>query len=794
MTTSSLGELLREFRRRAQLTREALAERAGVSVEAVRSLENGRRRHPRPTTLELLAAALAITPEELEQLRTTAARPPAGNRRLPAGPDDLIGRQSVLAELTAVLTESSQQAAAPPVVVAGMGGIGKTAVALRAAHLVADAFPDGTLFVNLRGHAGSAPTTAIEALVQLLQELGAAGDSIPGDVAVAAARFRSGLAGRRMLIVLDDAASAEQVEPLLPGAPGSAVLITSRSWLLGLAGARHLPLDLFDEAEAIDLLREVGVDQVDEDLALAGTVARLCGLLPLALRIAGGRLAGRPGQSLAELADGLADEQRKLELLTAEDTGVRAAIRLSVDALAAADRPLQRSAAAALPLISQIESDEFALRIAAAALNQPIGEAEAALEHLVDVSLLETPGPQRYRLHDLVRTFGREQVTRDGAESVRLRVLDQYVALLWRVSTADGHASVMTEGWRDPSWWTAAADLEFQQAVDLLDSERSGLVRTIRAAAAGTAAERRRVIRAAVGFDEFGLHRKRWSEWRDVNLVAVDVVDEHEDPLGAAMVTYDLGLALNELGDFTAGHAQLTRALGLVRRLGDRRFETQCLIQLSHALEQTGELEAAESLAREAQVLTVELADEQMESWCHLLLGMIAGRAGDLAMQDAEFDLAVRQLDRLPDVPPSHAAMRRLSIGESYLTARRYEQAEASLTASLKLFQVAERPNGVAEALDDLSAVLTETGRAAEALERQDEALRLAIDEELWDREASVRMRRGKTLVALGRPDEARTEWEKAAALYRSHLAPGTEEAERLLASLERRDGSHTVS
>ena len=298
--------------------------------------------------------------------------------------------------------------------------------------------------------------------------------------------------------------------------------------------------------------------------------------------------------------------------------------------------------------------------------------------------------------------------------------------------------------------------------------------------------QRRRTVWAAVGFDEVGLVRRRWSEWRDINTVAAAQVDENEDLLGAAMVCYDLGLALNELGDFEAGSRELTRVLGLVRRLGDRKFENQCLIQLSHALEQSGALERAEALAREALQLTLEAADERMESWCHLLLGMVAGRKREYAVQDAEFDLAIQQLDRAPDERPSTLAMRRLSIGESYLASGRYDRAEPMLRDSLRLYETAEQAAGMAEAMDDLSAVLTEVGRPAEALELQEKALRLAAANDSWDREASVRLRRGKTLVALGRLPEARQEWERAAALYRAHVAPGIEEAERLLAGLPR--------
>lgn len=333
---SDVAQLLRHFRIRAGLTQEALAATAGLSSQAISALENGRRRHPRAVTIDLLTAALGLSSSDREQLENAASRRsdvPA-HTQLPPPISDFTGRSRQLAELEELLR--TPYGVAPAVVISavgGMGGIGKTTLAVQAANLVTAEYPDGQLYLNLRGGTGN-PLGASEAIDALLKLLGIppAGTSDPQ---AAANRYRTALAGRRMLILLDDAAGAAQVLPLIPGTAGSAVLITSRQRLSGVPGVRRIDLDVLGEREAVQLLAEiVGPAVITQKPEDALRVVRRCGLLPLAIRIAGGQCA-KSARGLEELAAHLADDAGRLNALTGPGRLVNNSIALSLSALSA---------------------------------------------------------------------------------------------------------------------------------------------------------------------------------------------------------------------------------------------------------------------------------------------------------------------------------------------------------------------------------------------------------------------------------------------------------------------------
>lgn len=252
---------------------------------------------------------------------------------MPADIATFVGRERIVADIAAELTGTPRTPGGLVMVsIAGMGGIGKTALAVHIGRQLSSAFPAGQLYLNLRGHSDSDPMSPAEALGRLLRTFGTPPGEIPDDVRTSSARYRAILADRPMLILLDDAASASQVEPLLPGSGGSVVLITSRKRLSGLAGARQVGLDPFSEKEALGLLgSELDPGRIGAEQAAALEIVKLCGRLPLAVRIAGTYLADRPGLTLAQLAGELSDENSRLGMLSAEDIGVRSSIGLSLD-------------------------------------------------------------------------------------------------------------------------------------------------------------------------------------------------------------------------------------------------------------------------------------------------------------------------------------------------------------------------------------------------------------------------------------------------------------------------------
>ncbi|GAA1230296.1 transcriptional regulator AfsR [Kitasatospora nipponensis] len=323
--------------------------------------------------------------------------------QLPTPLADFTGRQGAVAELTAALTRPDPGAVVISAV-NGIGGAGKTSLAVHVAHLLRARFPDGRLHLDLRGTQAD-PLDPAEALGLLLAALGVADREIPACPGERAALYRTTVAGRRLLVLLDDAASTEQIAPLLPGAPTCAVLVTSRVWLTGLPGAHHLHLDAMEPAEALDLLTAAtSRARTEAEPEAATAIVTACGLLPLAIRVAASRLSADPAQGLAGLACALTDERTRLAELTHHHLAVEPVLALSYARL----NPEQ---ARALRLLALPEAPVLALDPAAALLDRSQECTRALLETLVDLNLLNSPAADRYGLHDLLRVFARRRST-----------------------------------------------------------------------------------------------------------------------------------------------------------------------------------------------------------------------------------------------------------------------------------------------------------------------------------------------------------------------------------------------
>ncbi|MBO0870495.1 MAG: winged helix-turn-helix domain-containing protein, partial [Micromonosporaceae bacterium] len=350
-------------------------------------------------------------------------------RQLPPAASHFTGRATQLAWLTALAHPADTQTAAGTVVISaidGMAGIGKTTLAVHAAHQIADGYPDGQLFLDLHGYThGVTPTEPGEALDRMLRLLGVAGEQIPTDLDERVGLYRSRLAGRRVLIVLDNAATEAQVLPLLPGAPGCLVLVTSRRRLSGLEHTHSLSLDTLPPHDAVALLRDTAGEArlAGQPADLAAELVELCGRLPLAIRIAAARLRSHPAWDLAHLVHRLRDQQHRLTELATGQRSVTAALDLSYQDL---DTDL-RHAYRLLGLHPGPDIDPYA---AAALLDTTLAEADRTLEQLLDAHLLQEPIPSRYRFHDLTRAHAAHTATRDepedSARSALDRLLDHY--------------------------------------------------------------------------------------------------------------------------------------------------------------------------------------------------------------------------------------------------------------------------------------------------------------------------------------------------------------------------------
>jgi tetratricopeptide (TPR) repeat protein/transcriptional regulator with XRE-family HTH domain len=596
------GGLLRAWRMRGLLSQERLAERSGLSARTIRDLETGKVRRPRGESVRLLADALGLAGWERQQFEQAArASPSAGQPavqpmvsflgdvtpcQLPPDVADFVGRAELVSQLRRLLTgrpDGMPEGAAVVSAVAGKAGVGKSALAVHVAHQLAADFPDGQLYTNLRG-AHPQPLDPAEVLALFLRALGVDGAAIPAAVEERAALYRSRLAGRRVLVVLDDAGSEAQVRPLLPGSPTCAVLITSRGRLAGLEGARLLDLDLLEAAQAVALLgRIVGPGRVAAEPAAAAELARLCGYLPLALRVAGARLAARPHWRVAQLVGRLADERQRLDELAFGDLAVRASLGLSYRALEPAAQVLFRR-------LGSLEAPEVAAWVAAALLDCPAEHAAELAERLVDARLVEVAGRDatgqvRYRLHDLVRVYARERAEAEDPPTQRraalARALGAWLHLAERADARLGSPLLEPVYGQAPRWSVDAAVAEGLLADPLafLEAERPGLVAAVaQAACLGMAGVSWELISALTQFLAARLHL---DDWRRCAGQALAAARRAQDARGQAAVLLSLGILHAICGRHDQAGDRWQAALESFTRLGDDIGQAMCLAALA---------------------------------------------------------------------------------------------------------------------------------------------------------------------------------------------------------------------
>ncbi|MFI6515438.1 NB-ARC domain-containing protein [Spirillospora sp. NPDC050679] len=343
---------------------------------------------------------LALLDLAAEQPVEPSAERGSAPRQLPPAPPVLAGRDRESEQVVGMLT------AMPVAVISGPPGVGKSAVGLRAAHQVADLFPDGQVYVNLRGTvSGTAPLAPAEVAGVLLRSLGAADAHVPADAEEAAGRLRSELAGRRVLLVLDDVTSAAQVRALVPCGGRATALLTSRAALTSLDGSRHVRLGPLSRRHAQEVLEHLlGSERVRAEPEAARLLADLCGRLPLGLRIAAARLAARPGWRLRALTERMSDERRRLDELRVDDMNIRQSLAASFEDLARGHGTGTRLASRVLAAATE----EVRPEAAAALLNVSSETVEDVLERLVDVNLVESRAPGCYHVPELVRIFASE--------------------------------------------------------------------------------------------------------------------------------------------------------------------------------------------------------------------------------------------------------------------------------------------------------------------------------------------------------------------------------------------------
>ncbi|MCM2390518.1 helix-turn-helix domain-containing protein [Streptomyces albipurpureus] len=724
LMAGEFAQYLRELRICAGLSQEELAHASGVSVRALADLERGRTRGPQRRTVQALTEALGLDPvaaQKLEQTarlgrprpRQTTARSPHNTLALPRDLGDFTARGPALAQLLA-LAERPDGAHPPVTVVSGQPGLGKTSFAVHAAHRLAPHFPDGQFALDLHGM-DPQPVTVRDALARLLRGLGVAESAIPAATDDRSGLLRSVVADRRLLLLLDNAADEAQVRPLLPATGDSLTIITSRRTLAGFESVHRTDLSLLRREEAVELLtRIVGVPRVQQEAQAARDLVDLCGHLPLAVRIAGQRLASRPNESLGRLVAQLGDEGRRLDTLQAGDLQVRAAFALSYQHLDPAARTLFRRASLAV-------GPDFSSDTAALLSDLPPHRAVRYAEELTDAGLLyPDPTAERYRFHDLIKSFAIERAAEEDGPAVCEAAQDRAAQWILRRATAAAlrfdAEYYQNASDADPDPTGGPADLP--AARTWLEAERAQWLAALRHAQ--TTGRHQQVIDAAEAMHWFSDLTQHWEVWAEVFQTAVDAARALGSRKDEAVHLNYLAWAYNLcLHDPHAGLASADAALAVAREIGDSLQEGWSLGYGAGALHRLGRVdesfdrfwEAAACLGAQtsAQARLGELS--VLNTLGNNLRG--AGRPEEALLIHRRSEAICRagMPGQSAELIALYHANAQQQMGNDLAALSRWAEAEGLLRRALAHFEVAQAPSWGASAQLDLGLVLLAQGR-----------------------------------------------------------------------------------
>ncbi|MCR3754186.1 DNA-binding transcriptional activator of the SARP family [Lentzea californiensis] len=686
--------------------------------------------------------------------------------QLPATTSDFIGRQDVVARAENVL--SGDHMTMHVVNISGKAGIGKSALAVHVAHRVAaDTYPDGQLYCDLRGTQAQ-PATPAEVLGRFLSALGAAGSALPDGVDERADMYRSMLANRRVLVVLDDAGSESQVHQLLPGSPTCGVMVTSRARLTGLAGSHLVEVDFMNSDDARELLgRIIGRQRLEREPAAVEALIEVVGGLPLALRIIGARLAARPHWSLASMVGRLADERHRLDELAHGDMVVRASLSLTYDGLEPDARRVMR-------LMSLLETESLPVWTATALTDDPHHGFDL-VERLVDAQLLDVVGNDvtglpRYRFHDLIRLYAKEQLAEHEAPATQLASVER-VAGGWLAMAEQAHQRLyggdftLLHG-QGRRWQPHAqyVDQVLQDPMGWLESERANLCAAVlQAADAGLDELCWDLAMTLVTLFET---RSCFDDWQHTHERALDAVRRAGNTRGTAALLCSLGSLHHSQRRMEASRAALEPALELFTELDDTHGLALTRRNLGLLEYNEGRPEVSRQIFEQSLAGFKRVGD---------VIGQahVVSHLAQLSLDRGEHELAFSQLGDALGMcrevsSPRVEAQVLYRLGGAMLAQGRYEQAQQLLTSVLTMVQRSGDTVGETYALHSLGLIHGRMRMFAEAGRLLRRAIRLC--EENLDRFGAARIQldlaqlvseRGDTFYATAIVEQAMTTFQE---------------------------------
>jgi tetratricopeptide (TPR) repeat protein/transcriptional regulator with XRE-family HTH domain len=823
----SFGGLLRSLRTAAGLTQEELAEAARVSYRSISDLERGVSRSPRRDTARLLADALGLSGDDRARFEAAArGRPPAtGNvvpRPLPGGiaaatrtlPGDIAsftGREPEIESILAAVSGTGAGGAVDICAIDGMAGIGKTALAVHVAHRLADRFPDGQVFLQLHGHTpGQQPVDPADALASLLQASGISAQHIPDGLEPRTWLWRDRLAGRRILLVLDNAAGSGQVVPLLPGDGGCLVLVTSRGHLGDLPGAvTSVLLDVLAPARAAEMFTRLAPRAASRPGEVA-EVVRLAGFLPLAISLLARLYARHPSWTLADLA---AETRASLLTLAAEHESVAAAFEVSYQHL----DPARQRMFSLLGLHPGATTDPYA---AAALAATSVREAAGLLDGLHGEGLLTETAHRRYGMHDLLRRYARDHAAGlPGSERAVERLLDYYQ---YTAARADARLARQTRPGPAPAasaGLAAAPDLDDDsQALAWARADRASLLACLDHAAA--TGQHARVIALTAALAELLRRDGPWADALTRHAAAVQAAQRAGDRLGQANALNDLGNlrrltgdypgaaqaqeqalaicrdlgdrrgqanALNYLGsvrvhtgDYPGAAEALEQALGIYRDLGDRRGQASALNDLGNLRRATGDYPGAAQAQEQALGICRDLGDRRGQADALNYLGSVRWLTGDYPGAAEALEQALGICRDLGDRRGQANALNH--IGYMWLHTGDYPGAAQALEQALAIYRDLGDRRSQADTLNGRATLHRVSGDLARAAECHQQALELARAIASWWDEAHALAGLGRCAMADGHATQAEPLLRRALEIFQQIGSP---ETPALLAELD---------